>query len=144
MTDTGLVTRRALEKEREDWLAKFYPIPADRCPKEDALAHSILKWGGLLLENLPKNAAVPIDVTSSTCALCQYYNEYSEHDGNGAYFPCGKCPLYLSRDGVPCDQVRGGDDLDVSPYSAWSMFRNPKPMIKALAKAKAFVENGGK
>ena len=69
------------------WKEEFYPTPAYACPCDQALEHSILKWTGLLPENLEKhkvfldgqylrdpespNCALRID--GDSCALCVHY-----------------------------------------------------------------------
>ena len=69
------------------WKEEFYPTPAYACPCNQALEHSILKWTGLLPENLEKhqvfleahylhdaespNCALRID--GDSCALCVHY-----------------------------------------------------------------------
>ena len=131
--------RKELLDQQEAWLAKFYPVPASACRVEDALEHSIRKWDGLLRANRPEEAAIPIKVHAETCALCHHFNL---DDPDPADPVCGGCPLALSRDGTPCD-VKLKTEV-FSPYTRWTMNWDPKPMIEALAKAKAFVENGGK
>lgn len=122
----------------ETWKAEFYPVPADKVKKRDAVAHSLRKWIGMREENLKKHgcyahySSVRSDdgsfvVSGSSCSLCVLYFH------SGKEKPCRECPLAKSRGGVPCDE-------DDSPWSQWSSFSkggNPEPMIAALEKTLA-------
>ena len=68
------------------WIEEFYPVPADDCPREQALEHSILKWTGLLPENLEKHGVQKcasyvqdpkgilwLRLDASSCALCAHH-----------------------------------------------------------------------
>jgi len=83
------------------WKKEFYPIPADKCPKSKAIAHSLQKWTGALKKNLKKHgcfiAATSVDDDDDrllfgidTCAACQHYL-HGDRD-------CSECPLYIVRD----------------------------------------------
>ena len=104
----------------QSWRNEFYPVPAGQCPKEDALAHSVLKWRGLLKRNLKKHLLrlPPISVSAGSCALCQHW--YGEGE-------CEGCSLaeYLERS---C--YRNTDCA--SPYTAYMTNGDPQPMISAL------------
>lgn len=107
------------------WKKEFYPVTANECPQDgrSALKHAILKWTGLLPENMKKHRIVKslpgttyiryknsghrFPITGSTCALC--------------YNPCICCPIVLLGN-VPC-----GDQ-----YCKWTATGDPKPMLKLL------------
>jgi hypothetical protein len=115
---------------KESWIEAFYPVEAARVTIEDAVQHCITKWEGALEENLKAHelTEAPISFHSDTCALCQkYYDAEEEEDEQG---PCYKCPLSESRNDVACGDTT--KDEKRSPYSNYSMGKNPKPMISAL------------
>ena len=113
------------------WKKEFYPVPASKVSKKNALAHSLKKWEGLLKKNLKKhdvdrcydfisdeNSFLDIDCTS--CALCLH------HDSN---FPdCRDCSLYESL-GRACSSFYGAE------YEAFTRNGNAKPMFFALRRA---------
>ncbi len=118
----------------ETWKAEFYPVEA---ASEEALAdpirHSLVKWTGLLQENLNKHAVFVsehmlkeggggwLPISSATCALCVTYEEIC----------CNGCPLDMAN--KTC--VTGVNN----PWSIWVEDGDPKPMIEAL-KYEALVE----
>lgn len=68
------------------WKEEFYPVPANECSHDQALEHSILKWTGLLPENLEKHGVVKrhiyiegldedgwLRIDGDSCALCRYH-----------------------------------------------------------------------
>jgi len=116
------------------WKKQYYPTPASRCRKADAIAHSLRKWRGLRPEALKKHKVylsgstmldndVYFIIDASSCALCRHHLR-SEGE------KCTDCPLHqtLGRD---CDDGRG------SPYRALTAEYNPEPMIAALEKTLA-------
>lgn len=126
----------------QSWCKEFYPVPAERVSKRQALAHSIRKWTGLLRSNLRKHGIGPTGwwsafdtigaddgellVNSDSCALCIHH-----HLNNNP--PCRRCPLALVRDGVPCDTRR--DDEDDPPYSRFLDTGDARPMLRWLRAA---------
>lgn len=125
------------------WKAEFYPvtaIEAGRGTWEQSLEHSIKKWEGLLPENLERHGAhlsyymsvldseagVPLDIDSSSCALCQKAMEQHYEDG----YPelrlgfCQYCPLAVF--------LKDKCDNDGMPYHTFLACNNPQPMIDAL------------
>ena len=119
------------------WLDEFYPIPAAKVSKEDALEHSIRKWKGLLPENLEKHQVVyqweelqsqneeeliqPLPISSSSCALCQHW--YDDESG------CPECPL-----------VKAGNNCCEDYDSAWrERYNNPARMVEELERSRASV-----
>lgn len=110
----------------ESWKAEFYPIQAKQVLYHRAAAHSLQKWIGLRVSNLDKHnlTALPINVDSSTCALCLLNIEV---DGD-----CENCALSRARGGVPCDQCRLDEADCGSPWNRWQVEDNPEPMIKWL------------
>lgn len=129
----------------ESWKAEFYPIPADECPKEQAIDHSLQKWKGLLPENLERHDLVAragelhekdsvtddyFGINGLTCSLCHWYFRFGAREGYG----CMSCPLFKVR-GHECDKIRL--DEQISPYRAFRTENNPRPMIEWLEKTKA-------
>lgn len=141
----------------ESWKAEFYPVEASNVPSERAVEHSLRKWIGLRSENLAKHSVRKVTsiihdsfgghltVSAMSCALCKYWytpinNTPLDEDENDYRFRCARCPLALSREGVPCD--RRLSDERSSPWHTFTHSGNPEPMIAALLKAKDY-ETGG-
>jgi len=125
---------------QESWIAEFYPTPAWKVDKPDALAHSLRKWKGLTKEAYarhfgvaPKNPPIPVD--NSTCALCKHHCVFN---CDTLATECPSCPLAQSRYGTPCDSRMPHEHT--SPWSEWKSRQNPAPMIEALEKAVRFSE----
>jgi hypothetical protein len=106
----------------ESWKAEYYPVPADQCPPEQAVEHSLRKWIGLRRENLERHGmrAMSEDITdaqtsewfrigASTCSLCETHTI------------CRGCPLLAGQ----C----------VDGMNAWWDDHDPEPMIAALEAA---------
>lgn len=136
-----------MTKNAESWKKTYYPIPASRVRKKDAIAHSLQKWRGLRLPVLnahglhTKRASVIDNAThteilrvySSSCALCIWYlNEDSAE-------PCTSCPLYKALGGWACDDRRGPN-----PYAAFWDTGDPESMIAALEKAEKMEQTSAK
>lgn len=119
---------------KQSWLDECYPIQASQVPVEDALQHAHRKWLGARPEVLTKHGLdePPISFNTETCALCFYWRHYDEPwDG----VRCIECPLYKTR-GAPCDRNNPGLDPQPStPYSEYSKWRNPEPMIALIEAA---------
>jgi len=123
------------EKAKESWTSEFYPINAsDACHSDiQALEHSLQKWIGLRKENLEKHGwlrkwgLAPIEVYSSTCALCQ---RHCENDTIGA--TCKTCPLYIERGAKCYDHVVMDDRLNNNPYNDFINYGLPETMIKLI------------
>ena len=128
----------------KSWKEEFCPVDAEEVPEEDALAHSLRKWEGLLPENLTKHGLMvgrellmPVietgdedddrffTISASTCALCKHYFSSGEFGGRACQF----CPLAEARKGLSCDKGRR------DPYGAFLKTGDPKPMIRLLKKA---------
>lgn len=114
------------------WKAEFYPKPASRVKKEDAVAHSIKKWKGLTRANLKRHGLKPDDmvVDRTNCALCHHY-----------YAPeisCTNCPLAQVRGDIPCCYDR--DDESINPCDAFYEEGKAQPMLKWLRKAEKLVQ----
>jgi len=125
----------------------------ERLDKNEAdlllIEYSLTKWKGLSRENLDKHNLYsqgckvqenpnfkPFTIATATCALCEVY--YYSKDS------CNSCPLAQSRDGVPCDEqnlntISDKEIEDLSPYNAFTVSKDEKPMVEALEKAKRFV-----
>lgn len=131
----------------ENWMAEFYPTPADEVAEKDALHHILVKWYGLRKSNLDKyglyadsygdirdsSHGARFSVDGCSCALCVHHCH-----GEGAPY-CFSCPLYKVRD-TPCDKVRPGDQR--TPWHSWLRQQDPEPMIALLEVANAqFTEN---
>lgn len=109
----------------KEWLKKYYPVPANNCPEEDAVAHSLLKWQGVV-EWVKEHDSekLPIDTDGDTCALCVHYCDRHQDP----HF-CEMCPLKLHL-GARCDNHNG-------PWDIWNRTGNPEPMLDALVAVKA-------
>jgi hypothetical protein len=114
------------------WKRIHLPVPASRIKTWlGALNHSLRKWTGAEAANIRKHqlslgdktVLVERIYTGGECALCLLAPEN-----------CSGCPLYESRGKVRCDISIQGQ----SPYSAWIFNHDPRPMIAALTKAKAW------
>lgn len=119
------------------WKKEFYPVPASRVSKKNALAHSLRKWLGLFKtalkrHGLEKGCSIIQDsvgeglwIDDTTCALCKYFE-----DTQAGCPGCPGCPLAKSLGRNCCSNVIGD-----SPYRAFIWQGNPRPMISALRKA---------
>ena len=129
------------------WKKEYYPIPASRCSKKNALDHSIRKWTGLLKVNLKKHGlradagelldgkhTTGFGIDCESCALCHYYMDIRMN--------CGACPLALANKGVPCDGHYWDDDHStlLGQYSRFLQFDNARPMLNLLKKAKRMLD----
>lgn len=130
------------------WLdqIKFYPIPDDM---RDAILHSLRKWRALDKDSLKMHSLYKtksliheseaydennsIQVNSKTCALC-VVSQRDEH-----LFDCKNCPLYLVRSNTPCDELMDGEEI--SPYFAFVLNDDTKPMVKWLEETLKFYDN---
>lgn len=139
----------------ETWEKEFYPKPAEETTKRSALAHSLRKWRGLTKENLEKHGCVfeygevrsegdyrewYLSISASSCALCHHHYDRERE----LYYtpPCATCPLAKA-----LGTADGRDEGCSSPWRAWALNGDPKPMIAALEKAigeKAIEEKRGK
>lgn len=132
------------------WRDEFMPkMPTKRMTKRQAVEHSLRKWEGLTKKNLKKHGVFKSDwfieddnddvsIDANTCALCvKYFDAKTDildtHDDE-----CRKCPLFKTL-GEPCDG-RSGSQVN-SPYNIWRLQDNPLPMIKALRKTLASLED---
>jgi hypothetical protein len=113
------------------WKKEFYPVPASKVSKKNALAHSLKKWEGLLKNNLKKHGVESyrgcisegysfLDIDSSSCALCIH------HDSDFPY--CSGCPLHKSL-GRACSTFSGAE------YESFTSHGDAKPMFFALRRA---------
>ena len=121
-----------MTEKAKAWLKKYYPIPANKCKKKDALAHSIRKWEGLQPKVLAKYG-LQIDwalsivydetedrvmrISAGTCALCRF-------------FYLRRCPL-MPRG---CDKTCNGLWIKFTcrPYDAAPMLRGLKAAQKRI------------
>lgn len=108
----------------ETWIAEYYPVPADECPKEHAAQHSLHKWRGLTQEALAEHGVIRygdvavIYIDSSTCALCEHY-------------ACHSCPIVKMR-GRTCQPE----------YEKWLRTGDASPMIRLLEQVAAKEKKG--
>jgi hypothetical protein len=123
------------------WKAEFYERYAGAVPEEDALAHSLTKWQGLLPDALDRHGCYvdngvlkdtdtgTFSINGSSCALCHCY----VHETTPLSPECPECPLYKVR-GMQCDAA--GEDAEYdSPYHQFSMHDDPQPMLELLEEA---------
>jgi len=121
----------------KSWKKIYYPVPAKKVSKRNAIAHSLRKWQGLFRSILRehglrrdgvdivgcKGEGTTFGVGADNCALCaRYISTVSDEHRR-----CAECPL-LEFTGEGC---RDGQ------WTAFSLCGNPRPMIKALKKALA-------
>lgn len=145
----------------QSWKEEFYPITAeelkikllndsnffDKNFRDIALLkHSILKWTGLLSENLKKHALYKnkkeskirddfedqLYITHESCALCVIYDEELFDYGE-----CHYCPI--KNETKKCDH----DDRDtiMTPYGHFFAENDPNPMLKILQDKLSIIEN---
>jgi len=131
------------------WMAEYCPVAVADVPKGGELPRDLLKWTGLLAENLERHGLkvdlrdkaaimeigdeeVRLVIDADTCSLCEAYLH--------GYRTCSECPLHKVR-GAMCDEVASDeDDDDTVPYFAFSINANPQPMIDLIRKAIAAEE----
>lgn len=121
----------------ESFKEEFYFVEADQVSPKHAIQHALLKWTGILPENLEKHgvqyvshgvrdkdeSVLPhLTYSSPTCSLCHLYLMTSDDA------TCKDCPLAMVRNGVSCDRSR---DSDPSPYN----YDQPYRMIEFLGGA---------
>lgn len=132
-----------MEKNLQTWMNEFYPIPANsKLSEKKAIEHSILKWTGLLPENLEKHNvhkgygsyildsnSKRFDISGITCALCEKY--YIDSDEEEAFLTvdsaCENCPLYKKL-GFGC----GEGTVEKDPWRKFVLDSDPELMIKNL------------
>lgn len=116
----------------ESWNKLYYPVEASKVSKQDALAHSLRKWRGLLHLNehglirignviMERGGTNSLQFNGETCALCHHHVE------RWLFPACSSCPLVLAS-GEQCNENN----------TPWDCFRKHgpfEPMIKALEKA---------
>lgn len=143
------------------WRRAFYDVPAEAVAADrrngdlDLIAHSLRKWEGLKRENLDAHGLyaeggeilwreeeyVVFLVDTETCALCQRHygkEKVLDHPYLGSH-ECGTCPLARSRPGgAPCD--RRARREKAAPFDRFLDTGDAKPMIRALQKARKWVE----
>lgn len=119
----------------KSWKEEFYPIPASKTKKKDALAHSLQKWRGLTDSAVHKHglAEPPIAVNGDTCALCNFY--FNAVTPTRCIKNGYACPLFEAR-GVRCDMG------DFAPFTEYEE-GDPIPMIKLLRKLKNKQDKAG-
>jgi len=126
------------------WKAEFYPKPANRVAKKDALAHSLQKWKGLTKAALKRHGLTVwggsisdgVDcmfVGDEACALCVHY--LSKDVTSDDRVACEACPLAKSRAGTSCTRAVGDGEPWGGPWIAFVDNGDARPMIRALQKA---------
>jgi hypothetical protein len=130
----------------ETWKKEFYPVTADKCPKNKkaALRHAFKKWRGLLKKNLRRHGLIRqgswigskhdlaitkyissgiLVIDGDTCALCKMYEDDDCNKGKEY------CPLVNNSDwwwgGSGCER-------------AWEQFvewGRATPMLKRIVNA---------
>jgi len=129
------------------WKATYYPISARETAPQDAIAHSLTKWRGLLdlashgltrahsgsicIGDITDDAQL-FPISGGTCALCVHF--YDDDDDIDEFARCARCPLALSRGGVPCTKATTAEGT-YSPFERWTLNGDPAPMIHALETA---------
>ena len=126
------------------WKEEFYPLRAFEFnfsgTEREAIEHSLLKWRGLLPDNLARHGVehtldyIRADgeerfhINSNTCALCIKFLPTEGQD-------CRNCPLFKLLDGKRCDYY--SVNHNTSPYGHLLRNGNPLPMVLLLEKALA-------
>lgn len=119
------------------WKKEFYPIPASKVKKVDALEHSIQKWTGALRKNTRKHKvefneegifeknyeSTIFHFDRMTCSLCKFF-------WKGWDQLCVNCPL------LKVNHCCGGEK---DRYDLALKTKRPQLMINALKKARKFV-----
>lgn len=118
----------------QTWKSEFYKVDAYKVGPADAVAHSALKWRGLLPENLKRHKVMHVgtnvvdDATGrhftlySSCALC-------------TNFSCNVCPLFL-QEGLACDDTGAKGEISLW-HQAIRGSEDARPMVEALNKLEA-------
>lgn len=125
------------------WKAEFYPKPASRVSRKDAMAHSLQKWKGLTKAALKRHWLKARDgsiddgvssmfVGGEACALCVRYQDRYLVDARAA---CAACPLAKSRAGTPCTHAVDASEPFGGPWGRFVDDGDARPMIRALQKA---------
>lgn len=124
----------------ESWKAEFYPVDARAVGDNVKLAidHSILKWQGLLPENLAKHGLTVgggallddgytegLCISAKTCALCLQNLDN-----------CHKCAITLAT-GRACTAMP--DMVGESPWRTWQYDSDAKPMLDLLLRTQASI-----
>ena len=133
----------------ESWKAEFDSVPARDVPREEAVAHSLRKWQGLLLTNLERHDVYSpggsllvrdrcsddaFGIDADSCALCTHYLRGNSFGPGRERARCVDCPLHRA---LGCDCDLG----DRSPWRQHCRDGCAQPMIDALEQA-ALVEAG--
>lgn len=127
----------------ETWESESYPTPAFEASGSplEAAQHSLLKWQGLLPENLKKHSLILADcdlyevvyedpkfsVSANNCALCLLAERLNGHERFGS---CSSCPMHTEL-GTTCDN------------KLWSKFvciNDAQPMVDTLAELVSVLE----
>jgi hypothetical protein len=127
------------------WKAEYYYMNPRAVSVELELYHATLKWHGLRKKNRHKHKIHVADslslirssdghvlVDTSSCCLCY---RYMHLDG------CPNCPLSQTIGGT-CDDVPldpkwtkyKDDPHGLTPWTAWTEYTDPEPMIEILEK----------
>ena len=123
------------------WKAEFYPVTAKQAAKKGdsaAIDQAILKYRGTFKKNLKKHGVfkdgrnitesvglvVSLAFNTKTCALC--VRHFEDED-------CPTCPLRVAL-GCICDGRYDGI------FEDWRHDSDPRPMLKALRKARKMVQ----
>lgn len=124
----------------ESWKKEFYAGEIEDIAEMSEIAaveHCLVKWKGLKEKNLDKHklttrpseceivdrkTGVIISVNSETCALCWRHHNV-----------CSNCSLAATLGHMPCYNhwAESAED-SYTPFTHWTFFNDPKPMIKAL------------
>ena len=132
----------------KDWLAKYYPTPAqdfdiaenDTISQLAAARHSLIKWSGLSKATLSKHGLLKEDdwittkqrdhdllhVGSDSCALCALVDSR-----------CSECPGTVANNGKSCADDNGYAE---SAYQSFVFGNRVGPMQKWLRKTVKYLE----
>ena len=132
------------------WKDEFYPVN-DINSTVKALEHSVLKWTGLLPENLGKHGVLKADhyvceqgpgqgsyrgsrlgMCATTCALCELFLDDGGDEADSVM--CPDCPLVRSGH-ASCLLSDPTGESDENHYMHWIVYGDAKPMLDALVSA---------
>lgn len=134
------------------WLQEFYPVPAAKCPADQALDHSIRKWGGLRPASLEKHGvklvwqdwydsgffAVDLGsdqlaIAADSCALCARHT-----DDETMTVACDECEISIAA--TDRERDRYGVRTCSREFDRFCKKADPEPMIKLLMRTKRRLE----
>lgn len=139
-----------------DWLATYYPTPAEKAAKKPWLAavrHSILKWGGLSRRALKKHRLSPsgrniVDESrvehseGCVCSQCHMSRSHVLRIDAHTCAMCIKADAMMSCERCPIVKLTG--ETCAAEYSCWTIDGDPGPMLRLLRRTEKYLLEKGK